>query len=119
MMMVKVLVEFADRDDFLKRYRVGDEVSFADAEYVKMLVARGIVEDCNMELSFVNDSNFVSSPDIDLSKSWNCIVKSLKSFNNLDRLKQYLEIENSGKPRATVVKAIGDRIEELSYSIGL
>ena len=35
MMKVKVLVEFADRADFYKRYGVGDDVSFLDESYVR------------------------------------------------------------------------------------
>ena len=104
MTKVKVLIEFADRQDFLKRYKVGDEVSFKDEAYVSMLVSRGIVE----------APGFGVVSEIDLSKQWNNVVASVKAFTDVVKLKMYLAEENAAnKPRNTVVKAIEARIAEL------
>ena len=110
MMKVRVLVEFADREDFYKRYGVGDEVSFVDSEYVRMLVWRGIAEAAE---GLKDGDSDVS--DIDLSKQWNNVVAAVKVFGDVGKLQQYLDAENANaKPRATVVKAIEARLAELA-----
>lgn len=43
-MKVKVIHEFADKDDFSKKYEVGEDVEFED-ERAKNLIVRGLVEE--------------------------------------------------------------------------
>ena len=131
MMKVKVLVEFADRADFYKRYGVGDEVSFVDSEYVRMLVERGIVEGVELQIPPnvkispdvqipANGGGVVNAPvygGVDLSGPWKMVVRAVQGVDDLELLRLYLEMEKSGKERKarpSVVKAIEGRISFLA-----
>lgn len=95
-----VAIEFADKDSITKRYKVGEElVGFAE-ERIAKLVDRGIVAIEQEEVL-----------DIDLSEHYKKVISAISIFEDVEKLKQYLEAENEGdKPRTSVVQAIEDRI---------
>jgi len=101
-----VVQEFADKNDFRKRYQPGDELpgTFGElrlANIVKLGLAK--VED---------DAPPVT--DIDLTGKAADIVAQVQAFEDVEKLKQCLETESkSDKPRATVVKAIEARIANI------
>jgi len=104
MKKVIVLTEFADKDNFTKRYKVGDELTGFSEDRIASLIALGIAG--------YEQEPIVS--DIDLSVNYQKIVSQVKTFEDVEKLKQYLETEKaSDKPRASVVKAIEDRIASL------
>lgn len=104
MKKVIVLTEFADKDNFTKRYKVGDELTGMSEERIASLVARG--------LAGQEKEPIVS--DIDMSGNYQKIVSQVKTFEDVEKMKQYLETEKaSEKPRASVVKAIEERIASL------
>jgi hypothetical protein len=104
MKKVIVLTEFADKDNFAKRYKVGEELTGFSEERLASLVERGIVG--------YEQEPIVS--DIDMSGNYQKIVSQVKTFEDVEKLKQYLEVEKaSEKPRASVVKAIEERLASL------
>lgn len=105
MKKVIVLIEFADRDNINKRYKVGSELSGFSEDRIASLVKRGLVE--------YEKEPAVS--DIDLSLQWQQLVSQVKAIEDVEKLKQYLETEKANeKPRESVVKAIEERIESLA-----
>ena len=93
MKRVVVLVEFADRDCFSKRYGVGEELFGFDEERIADLVNRGIVK---VEDDEQEDTQKTSAADL----------KALNELLDSERERE--------KPRSTVVKAIEERIAKLS-----
>ena len=95
-----VAIEFADKDSITKRYKVGEELIGFDEERIAKLVDRGIVAIEQEEVL-----------DIDLSEHYKKVISAINIFGDVEKLKQYLEVENeSDKPRTSVVQAIEDRI---------
>lgn len=108
-MKVKVLSKFVDKYDFSKVYNVGDEVDTFDEARIKELVERGLVE--------VEGKKDTKDPvlDIDLTQGWQKVVSEVKTFEDLDKLKAYLETEKKAdKIRNSVVAALEARIKELT-----
>lgn len=108
-MKVKVLSKFVDKNDFSKVYNVGDEVDTFDEARIKDLVERGLVE--------VEGKKDSKDPvlDIDLTQGWQRVVSDVKTFEDLDKLKAYLDAENKvEKPRNSVIVALEARIKELT-----
>lgn len=102
-----VLIGFADKDNFAKRYNVGDELpgSFTE-ERIANLVSRGIVSYEQPPLD-----------DIDLTQNYQNVVAQVKAFADVEKLQGYLEAEQANeKPRASVVKAIEERIAKLEIT---
>jgi hypothetical protein len=95
------LTEFADKDNISKRYKVGEELVGFSEERIASLLARGLA---GYEREVVDG-------DIDLSSQWQKVVSMVKGFEDVEKLKQYLETEKaSEKPRESVVKVIEERI---------
>lgn len=95
-----VAIEFADKDSITKRYKVGEELIGFEKERIAKLVDRGIVAIEQEEVL-----------DIDLSEHYKKVISAINIFGDVEKLKQYLEVENeSDKPRTSVVQAIEDRI---------
>ena len=119
-MRAKVLVEFRDRNDFMKRYCSGEVISGFDAGYIDLLVSHGYV--VRFEESADLKSELTGSPsdasEIDLSGQWKSVVAQIRAFGDAERLTQYYETEKAGEnPRESVLKAIEDRIMELTDGI--
>ena len=110
MKKAKVIKEFRDVNNFTKVYKVDDEVEFDEVRLTR-LVELGLVEDESTE----SDKDKAPITDIDLTKMWMQVVSDVKSFTDVDKLKLLLDTESKlDKPRDSVVKAIQERIEELS-----
>lgn len=108
-MKVKVLSKFVDKYDFSQVYNVGDEVETFDDARIKDHVERGLVE--------VEGKKESKDPvlDIDLTQGWQKVVSDVKTFEDLDKLKAYLDAENKvEKPRNSVIVALEARIKELT-----
>jgi hypothetical protein len=104
-----VLREFADKDDFAKKYKVGDKLpTNFSKERIANIVGLGLAK--SMEINADNDMAI----DIDLTGSAVEIIKKVKIFTDAEKLKQYLTQEKSAEvPRVTVIKAIEERIVNL------
>lgn len=103
MKRVVVLIEFADRDCFSKRYGVGEELFGFDEERIADLVNRGIVK---VEDDEQEDTQKTSAADL---------IAYANESENLEALNELLNSEREReKPRSTVVKAIEERIAKLS-----
>lgn len=113
-MKVKVLSKFVDKYDFSQVYNVGDEVETFDDARIKDLVERGLVEvEGKKEPKEPKDP--VVFTDIDMTQGWQKVLSEIKGFNDLEKLKAYLESENKAdKPRNSVVNALDARIKELT-----
>lgn len=104
MKKVIVLVEFADRDCFSKRYVVGEELVGFDEDRISKLTERGLVK-------IENDESNDDSPRIGAAE----LIAIIKETMDVDTLNEFLNAENeSEKPRSTVLKAIEDRISKLT-----
>ena len=102
---IVIIKEFADKDNFAKRYKPGDELpgSFSE-ERIANLVALGLVK--------ISSENDVT--DIDLTGKAADVIALVNVFEDVEKLKQYAEMEKaSEKSRSTVVKAIEERIANL------
>lgn len=56
-----------------------------------------------------------TSEEIDMSQQWQKVISLIKSFSDVEKLKEYLAAENAAdKPRVSVVAALESRISELS-----
>ncbi len=114
-----VLIEFADKNDFTKRYKVGEELKGFDKERIASLVERGLVgiEKEPNSSNKTKEEDEAKSPDvveIDMSGNYQRVIAQVKQLDDIEALKHYLEIENTGaKPRVSVVKAIEERIASL------
>ena len=100
-----VIKEFADKDDFRKQYKVGDELpgTFDEARIANIV---------NLGLAKVEDDEPVT--DIDLTGKSADVIAQVKVFEDVEKLKKYLETEQSAeKPRKTVVEAIEARIANI------
>jgi hypothetical protein len=113
-----VTVEFADKDNLSKHYRPGDELPGTFGEdRLANIVSRGLakVEDTGAGAgngSGSSDKNPVT--DIDLSAKVADLLPRIKVFEDVEKLKQYLEAEKAAdKPRSTVVKAIEARLADI------
>lgn len=103
MKRAKVLIEFADKDDFSRKYKVGEELKGFDEQRIKSLVRRGIA-------GYDNDD----TSDIDMSDNYQSIVAQVATFEDVAKLKLYLESENAReKSRTSVVEAIEQRLKNL------
>jgi hypothetical protein len=119
-----VLKTFADKNNIAKRYKPGDElpVTFSE-DRLENIVSLGLakVEDSEVEAeagngkSKGNDTGAANTvTDIDLTENAATIISQVKGFADVEKLTQYLEAEKSAeKPRATVVKAIEDRLSKI------
>lgn len=95
-----VLIEFADKDNFAIKYKVGQKLEGFDDDRIEKLVKRGLVGPEVIEIL-----------DIDLSEHYKKVISNIEAFNDVEKLKLYLAAESEvEKPRASVVKAIEDRI---------
>ena len=104
MKKVVVLIGFADKDNFAKKYQVGDELTGMSEERIASLVKRGLA-------GYEKD---IVVTDIDLSLQWQQVVQQVKTFEDVEKLNQYLETEKASvKSRESVVKAIEERIASL------
>ena len=102
-----VLKEFADKNDFRKRYKVGDELpaTFDEARIANIV---------KLELAKAEDNTPPPVTDIDLTGKAADIAAQVKVFSDVEKLEKYLETEKtSEKPRETVVKAIEARIANI------
>ena len=109
---VIVLVEFADKYNFAKKYKVGEELKVADfgKERVANLVERGLVSDGK-------DNKDEPVTDIDLTANYQKIIAQVKIFEDVEKLEQYLAAEKAVKsPRSSVVKAIEERLVQLGIT---
>lgn len=104
--------EFADKNQFSKRYSVGEELVDFDEARIQDLVERGLVvieggEDQSQETE--------SNESIDLSKSAKDILGLIKDIDDVEALNVALRAESeSEKPRSTVVEALTERISQLT-----
>ena len=108
-MKVTILHKFVDKHDFSKVYNVGDEVDTFDEARIKELVEKGLVE--------VEGKKEPKAPvtDIDLTQGWQKVVSEVKAFEDLEKLKAYLDTEQKAdKIRNSVVAALEARIKELT-----
>ncbi|MDR2652259.1 MAG: hypothetical protein LBC68_08095 [Prevotellaceae bacterium] len=124
-----VLKRFADKDNFAKKYEVGDKLpTDISEERIANMIKLGIVKAKNVEVKDVNSNvnnpatgntntnSNVNNPatDIDMTGKAVDIIEKVEVFTDVEKLKQYLEEEKSStSPRATVMKAIEGRIESL------
>jgi len=105
-----VLIAFVDKDNFAKKYEVGEEITGFDEARIAELVDKGI---CKIK-DGKDDGSGGPVTDIDLSQHHTAVVNQIKSFEDVEKLNTYLKQETaSGKPRASVVKALEARIAEL------
>ena len=110
-----VLTEFADKDDFRKRFKVGDELpaTFDEARLANIVkFGYAKVEETNSG----NGNNLDGNPvtDIDLTGNVAGIVAQVKVFTDVEKLKKYLETEQASETmRKTVVEAIQKRIANI------
>ena len=113
-MNVKVLSKFVDKYDFSKTYNPDDIVDSFDDARIKDLVERGLVEvEGKKEPKEPKDP--ITLTDIDMTQGWQKVVSEIKGFNDLEKLKAYLEAETKAdKPRNPVVSALDARIKELT-----
>ena len=108
-----VLCEFVDKDDFSKKYNVGDTVEFIDESRIEKLVALGLcgVEDENkddgkadgkiniFEKDYNKNEIIEALKECGVSVAWNISsVKLTDKVNELDeeivmKLKEFLEKE--------------------------
>jgi hypothetical protein len=108
---VFVLKEFVDKNNFAKKYKVGEELIGFDEARVADLVKRGLAE---YEKEVVSGNDLDSVSDINLSDNNMKVIAQIKKFEEVEKLKQYLESEKvKAKPRASVVAALEARIVEL------
>ncbi|MDD6934520.1 MAG: hypothetical protein PUI84_04265 [Bacteroidales bacterium] len=104
MKKIIVLVEFADRDCFSKRYKVGEELVSFDEDRISKLAERGLVK-------IENDESNDDLPRIGATE----LIAIVNETTDVDALNEYLSAENEAKkPRSTVLKAIEDRISKLT-----
>jgi hypothetical protein len=102
---VVVLKEFADKNNFAKKYKVGEELIGFSEDRIANLVKRGLAGE-EKEPPLI---------DIDMAGNYQTIISQVKGFEDVEKLKGYLEAEQSlEKPRVSVVKAIEDRIANLA-----
>ena len=108
-----VLKEFADKNDFRKRYQPGDELpgTFDEARLAN-IVKLGLAKVEDTGAGNGNGNNHLT--DIDLTGKAADIAAQVKVFTDVEKLKQYLETENASEtPRTTVVKAIEARLANI------
>jgi len=109
-----VVQEFADKNDFRKRYNPGDELpgefdtdgnrTGFDKNRLEKIVKLGLAK--------IEDDMPVT--DIDLTGKASDIIAQVQVFEDVEKLKQYLETENAtDKPRKTVVDAIEARLANI------
>ena len=110
-----VLKEFADKNDFRKRYQPGDELpgTFDEARLAN-IVKLGLAKVEDTGAGNGNGSGNSQVTDIDLSGKAADIAAQVKIFTDVEKLKKYLETENASEtPRTTVVKAIEARLANI------
>lgn len=107
-----VLKEFADKNNFAKRYKPGDELPGALGEdRLANIVKLGLAK---VEDTGTGNGNGNPVTDIDLTVNAATIMAQVKVFTDVEKLKQYLAAEQSAeKPRQTVIKAIEDRLANI------
>jgi hypothetical protein len=112
-----VLKEFADKNNFAKRYKPGDELPVALGEdRLANIVKLGLAKVEDTEAGNGNGTGTGNNPitDIDLKSTAATIMAQVKVFTDVEKLKQYLATEQSAeKPRQTVIKAIEDRLANI------
>jgi hypothetical protein len=127
--------EFADKNNFAKHYMPGEELpdTFGEerlANIVRLGLAKVEGEDelpegedelpeGEDELPEGEDESpeggDESLSDIDLSEKVTALLPKIKVFEDVEKLKEYLEKEKAtGEPRKMVVKTIEDRLAALS-----
>jgi hypothetical protein len=137
-----VLKDFADKNSISKHYKPGDELPEGFGEdRLADIVSRGLakVEDTgagngngdntgagngdgnvnntgagNGDGNVNNTGAGNTVTDIDLTGNVADMIAQVKIFEDVEKLTQYLETEQSAeKPRVTVVKAIEDRLADI------
>jgi hypothetical protein len=101
-----VINDFADKDNFAKKYKSGDVLpdTFGE-ERLAAIVKSGLAK-------IVDDVN--AATGIDLSKGVVDIIAKVKEFNDAEKLEQYLSEEKSAEfPRVTVIEAIEKRLASI------
>jgi hypothetical protein len=116
-----VIQEFADKNDFRKRYNPGDELpgTFDEtrlANIVKLGLAK--VEDTeagNGKGGNGNNSGTGNTvTDIDMKSNVATVISQVKEFADVEKLTQYLETEKAAeKPRKAVIEAIEARLANI------
>jgi hypothetical protein len=111
-----VLKEFADKNNIAKHYKPGDELP---GEFGEDRLA--YIVSCGLAIVKNTEPEPEAKPEpespvagIDLSAKVTEITAQVREFYDAEKLKQYLEAEQSAeKPRQMVVKAIEDRLAKL------
>ena len=102
---VTVVKEFADPNDFSKRYKVGDELKGLDESCITYYTSLGIVE---------VEQDLDSGDDSGLSDNWKTVVSQIKEMTDMNELLERYKKENEReKPRNSVLTAIEERIKFL------
>lgn len=97
-------VRFAEKGCITKIHEAGSELTGFDQDRIDALIKRGIAEYEEKQVA-----------DIDLSGNVQDVISDVKAFEDIEKLNFYLEIEQDNtKPRKSVVKAIEERISELT-----
>jgi hypothetical protein len=111
-----VLKEFADKDNFAKRYPLGSSLpSGFSEERLENIVNAGLakVVDEKPTEKLTEPNKLVT--DIDLTEKVVDLLPSIKVFTDAEKLKQYLETEKAAeKPRETIIKAIEAQLANLA-----
>jgi hypothetical protein len=115
-----VLTEFADKNNISKHYKPGDELPGEFGEdRLTNIIKLGLAKVEDTEAGKGNGSGNgtgagITVTDIDLKATANTILSQVKGFADVEKLNAYLAAEKAAeKPRATVVKAIEDRIAKV------
>jgi hypothetical protein len=90
-------------------YYPGQEIDHLDEERARDAISRGLCKKA------VEDEAENPISDINMGDNWKAVVSAVGKVSDCEKLKYYLEKEKAREePRASVVKALEDRIEELS-----
>jgi hypothetical protein len=117
-MKLIVLKKFRDKEDAKKVYAPGQEVTHFDKERAGDVIKRGLCKKVVEEdkgKAVVADKKPETATDVDMADNWKAIVSAIGKVSDVEKLKGHLDSEKARKePRASVVKALEDRIAELS-----
>jgi len=104
-MTIVVIKEFADPNDFSKRYKVGDELTGLDEQCIAYYTSLGIIE---VEKDLEQDAD-KELPDSDSSDNWKVVVNQVKAMTDVNEL---LELYCKEGERKTTRKSVQTAIEE-------
>jgi len=115
-MTIVVIKEFADPNDFSKRYKVGDELTGLDEQRIAYYTSLGIIE-VEQELEQDTDKELPesdSSDSSDASDNWKVVVNQVKAMTDVNELLELYCKEGERKtPRKSVQTAIEERLKLL------